>query len=302
MINELLEKVSPPIGAKAELLKRLNDQMELRAFADGTKRCYLWHARSFGEHFGRCPSELGLEQVEEYLLYLLRERGLSVQTRNQCAAALRFLYGVTLGQEWTDAVPFARTPQSLPVVLSGTEVERVLAAINSIVHRTIATLCYGAGLRVSEACGLCIGDVDGKRRLLLIRHGSKRGKHRQLPLTPRLHLELRAYYRQARPAQPYLFPGHGKTDKPITAHAFGVALTKAVEKVGIAKRISPHVLRHSYATHMIEAGADLRAVQLLLGHASIETTTIYVHLTHARRAQLPSPLDLLGTKTAERFG
>lgn len=300
MTDELHEK--GPIGASAELLKRLNDQMELRAFAEGTRRNYLRHVRSFGEHFGRCPSELALEEVEEYLLYLLRDRGLGVQSRNQCAAALRFLYGMTLGQEWTHAVPFARTPHTLPVVLSGSEVERVLAAIDSIVHRTIATLCYGAGLRVSEACGLRIGDIDGKRRLLLIRHGAKRGKHRQLPLTPRLHRELRAYYREARPAQPYLFPGHGDADKPITGHAFAVALTKAVQKVGIAKRISPHVLRHSYATHMIEAGADLRAVQLLLGHASLETTTVYVHLTHARRAQLPSPLDLLGTKTAQRFG
>jgi site-specific recombinase XerD len=258
--------------------------------------------RSLSEHSGRCPSELKPAHVEEFLLYLARERGLAAQTRNQYAAGLRFFFGTTLGhRDWIASVPLARRPKLLPVVLSGTEVERLLSAIDSVTHRAIAMLCYGAGLRVSEACGLRVQDIDGTRRLLLIRHGSKRDRHRQVPLSPRLHDELRRYYREKRPAAPYLFPGHGAVPGPITAAAFHRAITKAVGVAGIHKRVSAHVLRHSYATHMIEAGADLRSVQLLLGHAQLETTALYVHLTHARRARLPSPLDLIGKKT-ERFG
>lgn len=296
----MTEPQTEQIGA--ELLRKMHDQMEVRGFSEGTRRCYLRHARAITEHFGRCPSELGLEDVEAFLLHLSREQGLAPQTRNQCASALRFMFGTTLGRNWTPSVPFARRPKLLPVVLSGTEVERLLAAIDSVTHRTIALLCYGAGLRASEACSLRIEDVDGKRQVLVIRHASKRGKHRQVPLSARLHRELRSYYRQVRPAGPYLFPGHGAIPGPITTTAFHLALAKASAQSGIAKRISAHVLRHSYATHMIEAGADLRAVQLLLGHASVETTAMYVHLTRTRRAQLPSPLDLLGTRTAERFG
>jgi integrase/recombinase XerD len=219
-MKELLKNVDWHIGASDELMTKMKGQMEVRGFATGTRSCYLRHVRLLGQHYGRCPSELGLEHVEAYLLYLYREKGLAGQTRNQCAAALRFFFGRTLGRDWTHSVPFARAPKSLPVVLSGTEVERVLAPIESITHRAIATLCYGAGLRVAEACALRIRDVDGKRHLLLIRHASKRGKHRQLPLTPRLHRELRAYYREARPAEPYLFPGNGPALRPITVSAF----------------------------------------------------------------------------------
>lgn len=285
-----------------ELLTKMDEQMRVRGLADHTREAYLRHVRKLAEFRGRGADELGLEDVEAFLLHLCRDRGLSSSTRNQYASGLRFFFGTTLGcREWVDAVPFARTPSKLPVVLSGAEVQRLLEAFDSPTHRALATLCYGAGLRSSEACALRIEDVDGERRRLLIRHGSKGGKHRQLPLTPRLHRELRAYYRAVRPEGPLLFPGHG-TGRPISRVAFYEALCRAVDAAGIDKPVSAHTLRHSYATHLIEAGADLRAVQLLLGHASIEATAIYVHLTHARQGQLPSPLDLLGTEAAERFG
>jgi site-specific recombinase XerD len=286
-----------------ELLTRMDEQMRVRGLADNTRASYLRHVRKLREFHERSPAELGLEDIESFLLHLCRDRGFSSSTRNQYAAGLRFFFGTTLGcRDWVDSLPFARTPSKLPVVLSGSEVERVLAAFDSPTHRAIATLCYGAGLRSSEACALHIEDIDGERRLLLIRRGSKGGKHRQLPLTPRLHRELRAYYRAVRPEGPLLFPGRGTKGRPISREAFYSGLCKALEAAGIDKTVSAHTLRHSYATHLIEAGADLRAVQLLLGHASIESTAVYVHLTHARQSQLPSPLDLLGTETARRFG
>jgi site-specific recombinase XerD len=286
-----------------ELLRKMDGQMQVRGLADLTRETYLRHVRKCSEYHGLSPGELDLEHLEEFLLHLCRDRGLLPGTRNQYASGFRFFLGTTLGRsDLIASVPFARMPAKLPVVLSGSEVERLLGAFDSPVHRTLAMLCYGAGLRSSEACALRIEDIDGERRLLLIRHATKRGKHRQLPLTPRLHRELRAYYREVRPEGPLMFPGRGTTERPITREAFHNGLCKAVLAAGIDKRVSAHVLRHTYATHLIEAGADLRSVQLLLGHANIESTAIYVHLTHARQQQLPSPLDMLGTEAARRFG
>ncbi len=286
-----------------ELLNRMDEQMQVRGLAYNTREAYLRHVRKLGEFHGRSPEELELADIESFLLHLCRDRGFCSSTRNQYAAGLRFFFGKMLDRrEWVDSVPLSRTPSKLPVVLSGGEVERLLSAFESPTHRAIATLCYGAGLRSSEACALHIGDIDGERLLLHIRHGSKGGKHRQLPLKPKLHRELRAYYREVRPEGPLLFPGRSRSGGPISREAFYNALCKAVDTAGIGKTVSAHTLRHSYATHLIEAGADLRSVQLLLGHASIQSTAVYIHLTHARQGQIPSPLDLLGTEAAKRFG
>jgi len=286
-----------------EMLKKMEEQMLTRGLADTTREAYLRHVRALADYHGRSPDALGLDDIEAFLLHLFRDRGLSSSTRNQYAAGLRFLFTTTLGRrEWVCSIPFARTPSKLPTVLSGSEIERLLASFDSPTHRTLATLCYGAGLRVTEACSLEVGDIDGQRRVLRVRHGSKGGKHRELPLSRRLHRQLRAYYREVRPPGPVLFPGRGTRKRSITREAFHIALQKAIATAGIDKAVSAHTLRHSYATHLIEAGADLRAVQLLLGHASIESTAVYVHLTHARQGQLPSPLDLLGTEAAKRFG
>ncbi|MEK7247873.1 MAG: site-specific integrase, partial [Chloroflexota bacterium] len=167
-----------------ELLNKMDEQMQVRGFAAMTRQSYLRSVRKFGEHFGCCPSELGLEHVESFLLHLCREAGYHAATRNVYAAGLRFFFGTTLGQQgWARSVPRAKAPRHLPVVLSGDEVRRLLSAFRC-----------GAGLRVSEACGLRVEDIDGERHRLLIRHATKGAKHRQLPLTPRLHQQLRAYY------------------------------------------------------------------------------------------------------------
>ncbi len=193
-----------------ELVIKMEADMELRGFRPGTRTAYLRHVRKFAEHFGQDPRQLGLEEVERYLLLLTRERGLSASTRNQCAAALRFFYGTTLKQsEWVMQLPFAAVPTKLPLVLSGTEVERLLSSFESVTHQTIATLCYGAGLRITEACRLRVADIDSHRHVLDVR-SSKGGKQRQVPLAKRLLRQLRDYYRRVRPAGEWLFPGHGR--------------------------------------------------------------------------------------------
>lgn len=283
-----------------ELLDTMQSAMKVRELSPLTQEAYLRHVRKLGRYYERCPSELGPDEVECYLLHLTL-LGRSASTRNQCAAALRFLYTEVLRRP-RDAslLPQARTSKGLPTVLSGREVSAVLSAMPSALHTTLAMACYGAGLRVSEACRLRVADIDSKRMVLHV-HSGKGRKDRQVKLSERLLRALRSYYKTRRPRGPYLFEGR-TPGRPITVKAFQKALTAALRDSQVRKRVTAHVLRHSYATHMIEAGADLRSVQLQLGHASIRSTARYVHLTHARLDTLPSPLDMLGTKRGQRLG
>jgi integrase/recombinase XerD len=283
-----------------QLLSKMQSAMTVRGLTPLTQEAYLRHVRKVGEHFGTHPAELEAEQLERYLVYLT-EVGRGASTRNQCAAALRFLYVVVLRRpHYVGLLPKAKARKRLPSVLSGREVVQVIDALSSPLHRTLAMCCYGAGLRVSEACRLRVEDIDSKRMVLHVRNG-KGQKDRQVTLSPRLLSALRSYYKQRRPSGAYLFAGRDRVE-PLTKAAFQKALAQAVADLGIRKRITPHVLRHSYATHMIEAGADLRSVQLQLGHASISSTVRYVHLTEARRRALPSPLDMLGSAPGAVFG
>lgn len=283
-----------------QLLSKMQSAMTVRGLSPLTQDAYLRHVRKLNEHFGAHPAELGPEHAERYLLYLT-EVGRSASTRNQCAAALLFVYVVVLRRpQYAGLLPKAKGRKRLPSVLSGREVLAVVDALRSPRHRTLALCCYGAGLRVSEACRLRIEDIDSKRMVLHVRNG-KGQKDRQVTLSPRLLAALRSYYKQRRPSGAYLFEGRNGVD-PLTKAAFQKALSLAVAGLGIRKRITPHVLRHSYATHMIEAGADLRSVQVQLGHASIRSTVRYLHLTEARRRALPSPLDMLGSEQGAVFG
>ena len=243
-----------------QLLTKMQSAMTVRGLTSLTQEAYLRHVRKLGEHFGAHPAELGPEQAERYLLYLT-ELGRSASTRNQCAAALRFLYAVVLQRpQYAGLLPKAKARKRLPAVLSGREVVAVIKALRSPLHRTLALCCYGAGLRISEACRLRVEDIDSKRMVLHVRNG-KGQKDRQVTLSPRLLGALRSYYKQRRPSGAYLFEGRNRVE-PLTKAAFQKALSQAIAGLGIRKRITPHVLRHSYATHMIEAGADLRSVQL----------------------------------------
>jgi len=213
---------------------------------------------------------------------------------NVYAAALRFLYTVTLSRpEQMARIPRMRVPMYVPVVLTEAEVARLLGVVRRVKHRAWIMLSYGAGLRVSEICNLRNGDIDGKRMLLHIHH-TKRGRERYVMLSPTLLATLRAYWKASRPEGPYVFPWR-RTNKPVSRVAVHKAFANAARRAGISKRVSPHTLRHSFATHLLEAGTDLRTLQVLLGHASIKSTVAYLHVSNAHLQSIRSPLDKLDT-------
>jgi integrase/recombinase XerD len=282
-----------------KLLSRFERDMQLRGLSSLTQEAYLRNVRRFSEFFGKSPRGAKARDVKRYLHHLMSEKRLSKQTVNQHAMALRMFFAITLQKSWAkEQIRSAKTQKKLPDVLSGEEVLRVLRAFDSIKHKTIAVLCYGAGLRINEALHLRVKDIDSSRGLIHVRQG-KGQKDREVPLSPRLLHSLRNYYKQYRPTGQYLFPGRTK-DEVLSKNAFAKVLKPAVRKAGISKKVSAHVFRHSYATHMIEAGVDLRSVQVLMGHASIQSTARYVHLTTARMVSISSPLELLG-KTEGKF-
>jgi integrase/recombinase XerD len=283
------------------LRDKMREDLVLRGMSPRTIEKYVFCARRFAEHFGRSPCRMGAAEIRTFLLHLVRERRRSPSTFNVYAGALRFLYTVTLERpEEIARMPRMRVPMHVPVVLSGTEVERLLGAIVSERHRVAAMLAYGAGLRVGEICNLHVDDVDPKRMVLRIR-GSKRGRERYVMLSARLLSAMRAYWKVARPSGPYLFRGR-KPGTLLTREAVHKAIAAAARRAGLGKRVSPHTLRHTFATHLLEAGTDLRTLQVLLGHASIESTTIYLHISTARMQSITSPLDALGTTEGRARG
>jgi integrase/recombinase XerD len=283
------------------LRDRMREDLELRGCRPATIDTYLRCVRRFVEHVGRPPAAIRADDVRQFLLHLLRVRKAHPRTLNVYASALRFFYRVTLKRpEVVAEVANMRVPMRLPRFLSGSEIERLLAAIPSRKHQAILMLAYGAGLRVGEIQRLEAQDVDAKRMVLHIRT-TKRGRERYVMLSPRLLQALRAYWKEARPPGPRLFPGQDP-EKLITRNAIHKALRKAAQKAGLTTSFSPHSLRHSFATHLLEAGTDLRTLQVLLGHASVRSTTTYLHVTTARLQTLRSPLDDLGTPQGRRHG
>jgi len=282
------------------ILSKMVTALEVRSKRPRTVESYVRCVRKFGDyHEGRSLEQLGADDVESYLVHLMRERVLSQRTRNVYASALRFVYGIVLRRpEVAGSIGRARTVKPLPTVLSHDEVARLLEAFDSRVHRTIALLCYGAGLRVSEACELRAEQVHSDRGVLRI-EDSKGGKSREVTLSARLLEELRSYWRMRRPPGSHFFPG--QAGRPhITHKAFQRMIGPAAKRAGIPKHVTAHTLRHSYATHLMEAGVDLRTVQVLLGHASIQTTAVYVHVSQQRLAKVASPLDTLEPQTPVR--
>lgn len=275
------------------LRDRMREDLALRGMSEATIVTYVGGARRFAEHFGRSPSRMGAAEVRAFLLHLT-ERRVRARTFNVYVGALVFLYRVTLEQpECVAKIPHMWVPMHVPTVLTGVEVERILGALESDKQRAVVMLAYGAGLRICEACRLRIEDIDAKRMLLHIRN-AKRGRERHVMLSARLLKALRAYWKRARPLGPYLFPGGGASGL-VTRRAVHHALVKAARRVGITKTVSPHTLRHSFATHLLERGTDLRTLQVLLGHASLRSTMAYLHVSTARVQSIASRLDALGT-------
>jgi site-specific recombinase XerD len=233
---------------------------------------------------------MGEDQLRTFLLYLMEEEHASPSTVANYVAALRFLYGVTLGRpEVAVRIPYPKVPHTLPDILSSEEVMGLLDALGSVKYRAVVTTMYAAGLRIQEACSLKPGDIDSKRMLIHVRLG-KRGRDRFVMLSQKLLELLRLYWTTVRPPGIYLFTGL-TTGGHVGAEAVRLALREAARQVGLYKRVTPHVLRHSFATHLLEDGADLRTIQVLLGHRSIRSTALYTHVSERHIRKTPSPLD-----------
>lgn len=277
------------------LQQRMIEDMQLRKLATTTQRSYLHYVTGFAQYYGISPERLDLEAIRQYMLVLVNEAKLSPESVNCFLAAVKFLFLVTLEMPWRaeDFPERQPVPVKVPTVLSQDEVLRFFEAIPGVKYRTVVTLCYGSGLRISEAVALKISGIDSARMVLHIENG-KGNRARLAILSPRLLAMLRAYYRAVRPASEWLFPSW-RRETHICQGSVQNACREAMHQAGLAKRVTPHVLRHSFATHLLENGEDIRVIQVLLGHQRIDTTARYATVTPARLAQTVPPLDTLGT-------
>jgi site-specific recombinase XerD len=279
-----------------KLRDKMDGDLKLRGRSDNTRTTYLRCARSFVAHHRRPPAEMGRDEVRDFLLHLVEERGLKPSTYNVYAASLKFLYSHTLERpEEVAWIGQMKVQHRLPAIPSTEEVERLLEALGSLKMQAMVMAAYGAGLRVSEVCNLRVEDIDSRRMVIHVRH-AKGDRDRYTMLPQRLLETLRAYWKAERPPGPELFPGK-KPGTVVRRDTVGKALKQAAERAKIKKRVHPHALRHAFATHLLEAGTDLRTLQVLLGHASIRTTARYAQVSPAMIRRTKSPADRL-RKTA----
>jgi site-specific recombinase XerD len=272
------------------LRRRFIEDLQLKHFASTTIDVYVHAVSKFARHFGKPPEQLGFQHVREFLVHLIHERHVSRGTYIVYLAALRHLYHVTLDRPGQlDALPIKNREHKLPVILSQEEVRRLLAVTANLKHKALLMVAYDSGLRLSELRHLRVDDIDSDRMTIRVRLG-KGQKDRYARLTPPLLRLLRQYWCQYRP-QTWLFPG-ATPDKPYDLATPGQILKKLCRKAGIQKRVSMHTLRHSFATHLLEAGTNLRVIQQLLGHGSLRTTALYTHLTLEDLRAAPSTMEL----------
>lgn len=273
------------------LRARMVEDLEIRNRSPNTIKTYVLAVAQFAAYFGRSPELLGLEEIRNYQIYLVREKRISTGTLNITVAALRFLYCTTLNKDWKiESIPYAKAPKKLPTILSQNEILRFFDAISNLKHRAIVMTIYSAALRVSEGAHLRVEDIDSERMLIHVNQGKGRKDRLELVTLSETLLEiLRDYYRAYRPRD-WLFPGKDP-DRPITRDSIAQVVKRAGKAIG--KPVTPHTLRHSSATHLLEAGYNVRSVQGVLGHARISTTDVYSHVTRQRLTATKSPLDLL---------
>ncbi len=268
---------------------RMVQDMQLRNLSPNTQERYLYHVASLTKFHGRCPEEMTPDDVRAYLLFLCEEKNLNPNTRRQAVSAFRFLFWTTLGREWSmKNLPLPRVQTKLPVVLSKEEVIRFFRSVLEFRFRLLLMSAYSAGLRVSEVTRLCINDIDSRKMVIHVRQ-SKGGKSRFVMLSELLMGQLRTYWKMAKPKL-WLFPD-ATGEKPVSVAKVQSVCREARIRSHIDKVITPHSLRHSFATHLLEAGTDLRTIQLLLGHAQLTTTAIYTHVSTEKIAAVVSPLD-----------
>jgi integrase/recombinase XerD len=271
------------------LRQRFLDDLRLRNYSPRTQKTYIDHVARFARHFHRSPDRLGAEEIRTYQLHLLNDRHASWSVFNQAVCALRLFYRVTLDAPFAvDMIPYGKKPKSLPTVLSREEVAQFFAVVPQPLERLMLQTTYACGLRASEVLALKVTDIDSSRMLLWVRHG-KGNKDRAVPLSPVLLEALRAHWRRRRPTT-WLFPGQTPSGQRSLGGLQRVC-RRAVLAAGFTKKASLHTLRHSYATHLLEAGVDLLTIQRLLGHRDLQTTARYVHLTDPQLARTPGLLE-----------
>jgi len=269
------------------------EELQRRNYSQTTVKAYLKIVESFAKHFHRPPDQLGPDQIRSYQVYLLKERKLGVRTVGHHTAALRFFFCKILKRAYPiEEVPYPKAPRRLPTVLTREEAIRLIDSASNLFHRAMLMTVYSTGMRRAEMCNLKVEDLDSDRMLIHIRQGKGR-RDRDVPLSPKLLDTLREYWRWMKP-KTYLFPGTvngSRADKPITPKVLWEACREAAQRAGITKSVRPHLLRHTFATHLVEGGADLPTVQALLGHADLKPTSIYLHLSERHLKAAGTPLD-----------
>ena len=279
------------------LRKMMLEELERRNYSRTTRRVYLYAVTDFSRYFHRSPDELGLDHIRDYQAHLFRVRKLKPNSVTVHLAALRFLFVTVLKRRWTVAdTPYPKRPQTLPLVLTQEEVAKLIGSAATQLHRLILMALYATGMRRTELTQLKIADIDTQRMIIHIRCGKGR-KDRDVMLSPKLLEALRQYWRSLkRKPKVWLFPGattRADIEQPMDSKVVWQACQRAAQRAGIDKAIHPHTLRHSFATHLLEAGTDIRTIQVLLGHSDLKVTTIYLHLSRQRLQETASPLDAL---------
>lgn len=286
-----------------QLRKMMLEELERRNYAQSTTRAYLRTIEDLARYFKRPPDQLAPEHIREYQAYLFRERKLSPNTVNQRTAALRFFFIVVLKKPWSIAeTPYPRRNFRLPKILSQEQVAKLIDSATTPFYRAILMTLYATGLRRAELADLKVSDVDSERMVIHVRGGKGR-KDRDVMLSPVLLDALRQYWRSLRRRpKTWLFPGNRwhTGERPISSKVVWQACRDAAESAGLGTDVHPHTLRHCFATHLLEAGADLRTIQILLGHRDLEETTIYLHLSNLHLNATASPLDRLGLKDSSK--
>jgi len=278
-----------------QLKKRMLEELQRRNYSPNTIRYYLQTVADFARYFGKPPDQMGPDDLRTYQVYLLKERKLSVGTVVARVAALRFFFVRTLKQHgYREDLPYPKNRRRLPTILSRQEVSRLIEAAGNLKQRALLMTLYGTGMRRTEVSLLKVRDIDSQRMMIHVECG-KGGDSRNIPLSPALLETLREYWRWKKP-RTYLFPSSKSqrgTDQPISDKTVWYACCEAARHAGIIKRVTPHLLRHSFATHLLEGGTDLRTIQILLGHGDLETTARYLHLSERHLRAVSNPLDTL---------
>jgi integrase/recombinase XerD len=278
-----------------DLRKRMLEELQRRNYSPTTIRYYLRVVENFARYFGKRPDRLTQENIREYQVYLLQERKLEASTVGLHIAALRFFFVKTLRRPYLQLdLPSPKRPKRLPTILSQDEVARLIDSANNLLDYAMLMTLYATGVRRAELSRLKVEDIDSERMIVHIRQG-KGNRDRDVPLTPKLLETLREYWRWMKP-KTYLFPGmvnNWRADKPLTPKCVWLAIQNAAKRAGIKKPVSPHTMRHSFATHLLENGTDLRTIQMLMGHADLRATSVYLHLSRHHLQAVTNPAEAM---------